>query len=94
MKSIFKIFLCSIALFIAYACNSDANNSNIQPEAVESSTYKFPIMETTYKGHSYIVFKGDAGSIAQPGLFSGYCSGVVHDPDCPKCKETHQDSIN
>lgn len=43
---------------------------------IKDKAFDSTISKTTYEGHQYILWKFDRS----------YAGGVVHDPECPKCK--------
>ena len=73
MKYLISYFLIVLGfgVFLSYACTNSAANE-VEPRNNPPRT----AVGFTYRGHQYIGF----------GWTSGY-SGVVHDPDCKKCKK-------
>ena len=80
--------LLSFLLFIV-SCEDiehfiDANLDTIEIRWRESFE-RLDVVSFDYKEHSYLLFKGHGNS--------GTYNGVVHDPNCQKCKESKEITV-
>jgi hypothetical protein len=72
-----KIFILTLATIVVVGCGNvevpPANEKKVDPVIFFDEIYKFK-----YEEHSYIYFQSSYGRYSK--------AGVVHNPECKKCK--------